>query len=379
MVGSGKGDRLRVGIISANWGVQAHLPAWRTLRDDIEVTAICTAHRETAEAAARDHGIARPFWDYRAMCADPDLDIIDCGTRPSLRYDMVMTALSHGKHVYDGIPFAVDMAQARDMLALQRASRKVGVVDAFIQAIPAVLRMKEMIEEGYLGEVYSVTSFFNQQLFNQPSALFPYNWFADEAFGCSALRNLGSHMLHPMVHLFGEIDEVVGQADICRKEWRYDDGSAIRPQVVDTANALLRFRQGGMAQIATSWVAADASGWSLDAYGSRGRLMAAAPSFPLPHTTRLYAGPAGAAYTPVGGDVAIPERLYVVPGATFDEAELRSQTMPMARVFSDMVQAIRSGGDGAPSFAQALHVQQIIAGIYRSLDTRAWVQLRDQD
>jgi len=376
-VGNGKNGRLRVGIISANWGVQAHLPAWRTLGDDIEVTAICTAHQETAEAAARNHDIARPFWDYRAMCADPDLDIIDCGTRPSLRYDMVMTALRHGKHVYDGIPFAVDLAQARDMLALQRAEKKIGVVDAFIQAVPAVIRMKEMIEEGYLGEVYSVTSFFNQQLFNQPSAQFPYNWFADQAFGCSALRNLGAHLLHPLVHLFGEVEEVVGQTEICRKEWHCDDGSIIRPQVADTANALLRFRKGGMAQIATSWVAADAPGWSLEAYGSKGRLMATAPSFPLPHTTRLYAGPAGASYTPIGEDVALPERLFAVPGATLNAAALRSQTMPMARVYADMVQAIRSGGDGAPSFAQAFHVQQIIEGIYQSEQTRGWVNMRD--
>jgi hypothetical protein len=46
------GARLKVGIISANWGVQAHLPAWRALSDDVEVAAICTAHQDTAEAAA---------------------------------------------------------------------------------------------------------------------------------------------------------------------------------------------------------------------------------------------------------------------------------------------------------------------------------------
>jgi predicted dehydrogenase len=132
-----------------------------------------------------------------------------------------------------------------------------------------------------------------------------------------------------------------------------------------------------MAQIATSWVAADAPGWSLEAYGSKGRLMATAPSFPLPHTTRLYAGPAGASYTPIGEDVALPERLFAVPGATLSAAALRSQTMPMARVYADMVQAIRSGGDGAPSFAQAFHVQQIIEGIYQSEQTRGWVNMRD--
>jgi predicted dehydrogenase len=369
--------RLKVGIISANWGVQAHLPAWRTLRDDIEVTAICTAHKETAEAAARDHNIPRAFWDYRTMCADPDLDIIDCGTRPSLRYDMVMTALRNDKHVYNGIPFSVDLPHAREMLTLQRDRKRVGVTDAFIQAIPAVARMKELIDEGFLGELYFATSYFNMQLFNQPSSKFPYVWFADKINGASALRNLGSHMLHPMVHMFGDVEEVIGQADIRRKEWKCDDGVTIRPQVFDTATAMLRFKNGGMGQIATSWVAADGPGWMLEAYGSRGRLLAHGPSYPLPNTTRLYAGPAGASYTPVGAEIEVPLRLQTVPGATLDEKAHGSPTLPMARLYADMVQAIRNGGDGAPSFAQAYHVQQIVEGIHQSLQTRSWVPMRD--
>ena len=42
---------LKVGIISANWGAMAHLPAWRSL-PGVEVTSICTSRQETAEAAA---------------------------------------------------------------------------------------------------------------------------------------------------------------------------------------------------------------------------------------------------------------------------------------------------------------------------------------
>jgi predicted dehydrogenase len=371
------GARLKVGIISANWGVQAHLPAWRALRDDVEVTAICTAHQDTAEAAARDNGIARAFWDYRTMCADPDLDIIDCGTRPSLRYDMVMTALKHDKHVYNGIPFAMDLSHAQAMLALQRERKKVGVADAFIQAIPAVAHMKELIDDGFLGELYFVTSYFNQQLFNEQSRHFPYNWFADAAYGANALRNLGSHMLHPLVHLFGDVEEVVGQADICRKEWKFVEGGTVRPQVIDTATAMLRFRNGGMGQIATSWVAADGPGWQLEAFGSRSRLLAHGPAFPLPATTKLYAGAAGASYVPIAEEVAVPERLGLVPGTTFTAKDYRTPLMPMARVYADMVQAIRNGGDGAPSFAQACHVQQIVEGIHQSLQTRSWVRMRD--
>src|SRR5690349_16226809 len=96
---------LRVGIISANWGALAHLPAWRAV-PGVEVVAICTSRRETAEAAAKKYGIERAFWDAQLMTADPDIDIIDCGTRPILRHAMVLSALRNGKHVYNGIPFA---------------------------------------------------------------------------------------------------------------------------------------------------------------------------------------------------------------------------------------------------------------------------------
>ena len=57
---------LRVGIVSANWGAMAHLPAWRAV-PGIEVSAICTSRRETAEAAAARFGIGRAFWDADAM------------------------------------------------------------------------------------------------------------------------------------------------------------------------------------------------------------------------------------------------------------------------------------------------------------------------
>ena len=87
---------LKVGIISANWGAYAHLPAWRAI-EGVEVTAICTSRQETAEAAAAATSIPRAFWDAEAMAADPDIDIIDVGTRPNLRHAMVLAALRNGK------------------------------------------------------------------------------------------------------------------------------------------------------------------------------------------------------------------------------------------------------------------------------------------
>src|SRR5687768_17279605 len=99
---------LRAGIISANWGAFAHLPGWRSL-PGVEVTSISTSRQETAEAAAARGGIAQPFWDAQAMIRSGEIDIVDCGTRPSVRHPMVLTALQNGVHVYNGVPFAANI------------------------------------------------------------------------------------------------------------------------------------------------------------------------------------------------------------------------------------------------------------------------------
>ena len=82
-------------------------------------------------------------------------------------------------------------------------------------------------------------------------------------------------------------------------------------------------------------------------------------------------------YAPIAEEVVVPERFGLVPGATFTADDYRTPLMPMARLFADMVRAIRNGGDGAPSFAQACHVQQIVEGIHQSLQTRSWVRMRE--
>src|SRR4051794_25427825 len=135
---------LRVGIISANWGAFAHLPAWRSV-PGVEVVGICTSRRETGEAAAKRYAIALPCWDAQGLAAHPDIDILDCGTRPSVRDPVVVSALRNGKHVYDSIPFATDIDRAREIHQAWKASKRVGVVDAFSEWLPVHRLVKEML------------------------------------------------------------------------------------------------------------------------------------------------------------------------------------------------------------------------------------------
>jgi predicted dehydrogenase len=72
-------EKIKVGIIGANWSLKVHGTAWRLL-PGIEVAAVCTAHRETAEAAARQFGVPKAYWNVGDLAGDPDIDIIDVGS-----------------------------------------------------------------------------------------------------------------------------------------------------------------------------------------------------------------------------------------------------------------------------------------------------------
>lgn len=363
---------LRVGIISAAWGGFAHLPAWRAV-PGVEVTAICTSRRETAEAAAARLKIARPFWNAQEMCADPDIDIVDLGTRPILRHPWVLAALVNGKHVYNGVPHAPDWAAAKAIDSAWRASGCVAVSDAFSQWIPAHRLMKEMVEEGYLGRTLGGTCHFSLSLFNAPNKQFPYNWFAQAGQGVSAIRNNGSHALHMLLHLFGPVSELVADDRQLLSEWVFPDGDSIKPQTNDFANAILRFASGLTIQLQISWSMTLHDGWLIDVFGSKGRLVANSPTFPTVRDCTLSAGQLGGKLEPL----EIPEHMATAPGLTLGWNDEPQPALPMALSMRNMVEAIKGRAQAAPGFAQALEVERVQEAIRLSSNERRWVHVAD--
>lgn len=368
---SGAGP-LRVGIVSAAWGGVAHLPAWRAL-PGVEVTAICTSRAETAEAAAQRFGIARPFWDAAAMAADPDIDIVDCGTRPNLRLPMVLAALDHGKHVYNSCPHAPDWAGAKAIDAAWRASGTVGVVDAFSQWLPAHRHMAALLDEGFIGKPLGGTCHLNISLFNAPDKRFPYNWFAEGGQGVSAMRNNGSHALFMLLHLFGPVAELVADDRRVLDEWVFPDGDRVIPQTNDYANVILRFASGLSLQLQASWSLPLHDGWVLDVYGDAGRLTATSPTFPTARDCALRGGKLGGAMA----DIAIPAKLRAVPDVALDWQAAVQPSFPMALAMQAMVGAIRGEGTAAPDFARALEVERVQEAIRVSSAERRWVHVAD--
>lgn len=367
---------LRVGIVSGNWGMRGHLPGWRML-PQVEVTAVCTAHQETADAAAAEHGIQKAYGSFDALLNDPDIDVFSLGTRPPLRYDMTMRALQRGKHVFSCVPFAVGLPEAEAMATLQRRKGVVGAIDAYFQWTPAYSFFKELLEQGELGELFAVTANFHMGHFVRPPADYPYKWTAIASNGTGVVRNSGAQALHLLTALFGQIDEVVAMVDMKLKEWRFSDGSVLRPQVPDTAAILLRFCSGITCTLNVGRAVPSGPGLEIHAYGSKGRLTANSPFYyPSDRNTSLTFGNAAPLMSPQERQLEIPARFFGLSGAGQHPDSPYSVALSMGRLFADMVRAIETGGDATPSFAEALHVQQVVEAIHRSADQRCWVRVQ---
>ena len=363
---------LRVGIVSAAWGAFAHLPAWRAI-PGVEVTAICTSRRETAEAAAARHGIARPFWDALALCRDPDIDIVDLGTRPAIRLPMVLEALAHHKHVYNSCPHAPDWAGARAIDAAWNRTRSHTAVDAYSRWLPALMRLREMLEQGHCGQLLGGHAHFTMSLFNRPDPHFPYIWFANRAAGVSALRNFGSHLLFVLIELLGPVAEVVADERIALPQWTFADGRAITPENPDCANLILRFASGISLTLQASWVQSAQAGFAIDLFGTDGRLRAAAPSFPTVADCTLEAGLAGARAVP--SLVPVPLDLAPDPAIALDPVSNPPPAWPMARSMHALVRAIRGEGAPVPDFALACQVEAVLEAARISAAEGRWAKV----
>jgi predicted dehydrogenase len=363
---------LRVGIVSAGWGAFAHLPAWRAV-PGVEVTAICTSREETAKTAQQRLGLPRALWDAEAMCADPDIDIVDLGTRPSVRLPMVLAALKHGKHVYNASPHAPNWAGAKAIEAARSGSSSIGVVDAFSEYLPAHRQMHAMLADGFIGETLGGTCHFNISLFNTPDKRFPYNWFADASAGVSAVRNNGSHALYMLTHLFGPVAELVADDSQVLKQWVFPDGDVVIPETTDYANAILKFASGLTLNMQISWSLPLHDGWLLDVYGTEGRLRAQSPTFPTARDCTLWGGKARGTME----EIPLPDAFRSDPAIGLDWQADVQPSYPMALSMYAMVKAVQGRGTAAPDFTRALEIERLQEAIRVSSAERRWVRISE--
>jgi predicted dehydrogenase len=337
-------EPLRVGIVGCGFQGRLHAELLSGMQG-VEVAAVCDRDESRAGAIASELGVAGVFHDYRALLDGGRYDLVTVCTMPDTHRQITLDAIECGADVLCEKPFALDAAQALDMiLAAERAGRMLSV-GFNMRFMDGALAMRRFIDDGQLGQPICGRGWML-------AGDVPW-WgkhYIKAMSGGGALAATAVHVLDLAIWLAGSPKPLTATASSARIFPRKRGAGAPSAEhreafdVEDTIFGHVRFEGGFWLTVEGSWVW-DEPGWnySLDLVGDAGQ----ARLDPL----RLAAERDGAAVD-VTGDAR--------GGMDFPPS--------VARELADVVAAIRDVREPLVRAREALVVQSITDALYRSAE-----------
>lgn len=225
-------SQFRWGILGTGVVARKFVQGLRASQDG-EAALIVSRSAETARQFARDLGIPRATGSLDEAVRDRSIDAFYVATPASAHRDQAIFCLDAGRPVLVEKPFALDAAQARDIVAAARA-RSVFCMEAmWTRFLPLVGRLRQTIEAGAIGEVRALTGSFCIA-----EARTPGKSLYDPALGGGALLHRGVYPISLAFHLLGAPDRILSDAAI--GETGVDEEVAVILGYDRGAHALLR-------------------------------------------------------------------------------------------------------------------------------------------
>jgi predicted dehydrogenase len=175
--------KLRWGILATGW--IADLFVKDLLLTSHSVTAVGSRSKDSAKRFADQFGIANAHGSYEALAADPNVDVIYVATPHPHHITAAKLALNAGKHILVEKPFTINAREAEEIVALAKSKNLVVLEAMWTRFMPHMLRIREIIAAGTLGEIRSVIADHTQSLPEDPK-----HRLNDLALGGGALLDL---------------------------------------------------------------------------------------------------------------------------------------------------------------------------------------------
>jgi len=150
------------------------------------VQAVGSRSTESSRAFAEQHGVATAHGSYEELVADPLIDVVYIATPHPFHRDNALLALNAGKHVLVEKSFTMNAREAQEIVDLAESKGLVALEAMWTRFLPHMIRLREIIQEGTIGEVRKVVASHNQSLPQDPA-----HRLNDPALGGGALLDLG--------------------------------------------------------------------------------------------------------------------------------------------------------------------------------------------
>lgn len=240
--------RIRVGIIGASptrgWASTAHIPALKSLADDFEITALSTTHRASADAARDLFGVPLAFDNYQELVNSEDVDVVVITVKVSEHLELVTAALAAGKSVYCEWPLGNGLGEAQSMAVLAKKQGVLAVAGLQARFSPAVAYLRDLLAQGYVGEVLSTTLVGSGMNWGQTvDAADAYT--NDKRNGATMLSIPFGQTVDALCHCLGEVQELSATMAMQRKFFTIAGSDERKPKTTEDQVAVTGLLETG--------------------------------------------------------------------------------------------------------------------------------------
>ena len=347
---------IRVLLLGTGFGSMVHAPGFAK-NPAFVLAGVASGGLENAKRVAAEFSIPHATDDWKRMLEEVEADLVSIATPVDLHYPMARAALERGRHVLCEKPFAMNVAEARELAALAESKRLVSVVNHEFRHYPARETLTRKIHEGALGRLEHVL--IRDRIpgwARNPTRRL--TWLVERDRGGGYLGALGSHHIDQLLLWGGPVRRVFCALRTLAAEYADQTPEFRRITADDTFTLLLQFEKGARG-VVDLFGGAQVRGGSMEAYGSAD-LMTVLDGYRLGRPK-----PDG-----IFEEVAIPEDLRLTP----------TPEMPLLAPFLAKVEMIRAaiqeGKPASPTFRDAVEVQKVLDTARLSDSSGAWETIR---
>jgi predicted dehydrogenase len=204
-----------VGLIGTGYMGKCHALAWTGVHavfDDTPIVRrvmLCEVEEGLARRKADEFGFEASTDDWRALIADPGVEVVSITTPNALHAPMAIAALEAGKHVWCEKPMAPSLEDSERMAAAARASGRVAILGYNYIQSPAVRFIDKLIKSDAIGYLTHFRIEMDEDFMADSEA--PFSWRSQASSGYGALDDFAVHPMSLIMTLIGAPGQVFGE------------------------------------------------------------------------------------------------------------------------------------------------------------------------
>lgn len=192
---------VKIGIIGTGVGIRTLLPGFRNV-DGAEVVAICGSRFERSRYFAKEYRIPIAYESYKELCENEEIDLVCVATPNNFHYEEIKYAICMNKNVLCEKPLVCAKEQLYELVSLSDKTDKYCIIDHQLRFNPYMIKIKKMITERELGDVYFVR--IHQQSMGFSNVNAKWSWSFDERENGGVRWAMGVHFADLLLYWFGE-------------------------------------------------------------------------------------------------------------------------------------------------------------------------------